>query len=980
MTCSNDVKCPNEISSFQSNFTFGQNEADPWNPSSHNEADSRVQQQQHISLSNCARFSLTSDGTKEGTQLGDIGQADDKNCPKLEKTATSIASNDVGRKTSYVEQPQIGATSMPQVKQSGYSVKRCTSRSFIWTTVLFGLLILLPGVHASTNHHRREGLNLRARLQIRAVSDKVKVFAQDFSGDLAEKMNTQDLNGEAFAHNLVASVISSVCDSYFSGTVPSDSTTVVVQDCVRRIYGGEKHAQPAVQFFAVFGASLFCDYLVSEAYPVARDFFPDVCEGLRKLARKVSPLRSAAASNTVMLGASQVREISASYQSSASLHALISSAMDFPQGSKSFVSPSDDSLLLPPSSFRADASTRAQDRPTSTNTALLSIEKTIVESTTRATLDKSGLTGSGTVLTPSPLTANTPFSKMATGLARPVTDAYPSSAKGPEFFELQARPSVSIPSSQKFPVKNSPTTRPSESLFAPNRPSSSLLPSMPVDEPLLPLLSDGVSLSATTLRENHSPSIPRPADILLLPFHSSDTSPTVTTQRETPTKNATIINQPSSTLRTPRLPSTLTSTAVNSQSNVPVVVQSASVGIFSNPSSESTSATTSSPNVLIILSALTLNTVVNSTTIRSRPKSSSSTPPTLTSHASVSFSSMGVSISPTVGIMTTTQKDDSFNVLPLSFSSTSFQGIPSPSRPRIRLHILSSINSISLVRPSIRPVGGFTAAPSRTVPSELSSRPGLGTSSPLAPTSPVNLSFGLHPASVMTPRPSFNYTTWVSPNSTLFTNKTATILGGTSLALSTNTSSSSKSNTGHLTNNSIPLLPPNGSSVALTSSSPQRSSEMLSYLSSTISLVHIWLSTTFSSLPYTHTTTSVLSASALVKTITITTNVCPSFRPDACRGTCVDHKTDRLNCGRCGARCPQGWSCGSGECWSGWAPDVQSQHTTTRGDMPLAANLVGSIITTSSVQKLHSTTPTQASKSAPKDVGRFIAKGLDGLW
>ncbi|KAH7079204.1 hypothetical protein BKA63DRAFT_408284, partial [Paraphoma chrysanthemicola] len=280
--CSNNVKCPSGISSYYSNFTFEQTEPDPWNPVSQNEPDSRVRQQQHIALPNCAKFSLTSDGTKAGTKIESEGPTDEKTCPKVKETPSPTA---------------VGATSRPQVEQSNHGSRRQMPKNMIFVTFLFGLMMLLPGTHASPDHQRREDLRRRAELRVRDVSDKVKAFAQDFSADLAEKANAQGQNGEVFAHNLVADVISSVCDGYFSGTRPSDFTPVVVQDCVKSVYGGERLAQPAGQFFAVFGASLLCDYVVSEAYPVAQEFFPDGCEGLQDLAKKISPTRSIAASN-----------------------------------------------------------------------------------------------------------------------------------------------------------------------------------------------------------------------------------------------------------------------------------------------------------------------------------------------------------------------------------------------------------------------------------------------------------------------------------------------------------------------------------------------------------------------------------------------------------------------------------------------------------------------------------------------------------
>ncbi|KAH7078510.1 hypothetical protein FB567DRAFT_137376 [Paraphoma chrysanthemicola] len=303
--CSNSVKCPSGISSYYSNFTFEQNEPDPWNPVSQNEPDSRVRQQQHIALPNCAKFSLTSDGTKAGTKIESEGPTEEKTCPKVKETPTPTAGTNLPKKTSSTGRPQVGATSRPQVEQSNYGSRRQMPKNMIFVTFLFGLMMLLPGTHASPDYQRREDLRRRAELRVRDVSDKVKAFAQDFSADLAEKANAQGQNGEVFAHNLVADVISSVCDGYFSGTRPSDFTPIVVQDCVKSVYGGERLAQPAGQFFAVFGASLLCDYVVSEAYPVAQEFFPDGCEGLQDLAKKISPTRSIAASNAVTPAASQ---------------------------------------------------------------------------------------------------------------------------------------------------------------------------------------------------------------------------------------------------------------------------------------------------------------------------------------------------------------------------------------------------------------------------------------------------------------------------------------------------------------------------------------------------------------------------------------------------------------------------------------------------------------------------------------------------
>lgn len=298
MICSNDVKCPPGIASYISNFTFSQNDGDPWNPAAMNERDSSVQQHQHISLPNCAKFTLVSTGRKEGTRIDGGGNNDDKKCPKVQKTPSPTAGAGLSRKTSSLAMPPMVATSRPepeQVKTNNGS--RHTPRPFLFLAYLLGLILLLPGTHADAVYDRRSDPNQRARLRIRDVGDKVRIFAQDFSTDLAKHVSTQGQGGEVFAHNLVADVVSSVCDAYFSGRDPGSFTPTIVEDCIKSIYGGEIAPKGANQFYAVFGASLLCDYAISEAYPVAQEFFPDGCEGLQDLARKITPKATVASSD-----------------------------------------------------------------------------------------------------------------------------------------------------------------------------------------------------------------------------------------------------------------------------------------------------------------------------------------------------------------------------------------------------------------------------------------------------------------------------------------------------------------------------------------------------------------------------------------------------------------------------------------------------------------------------------------------------------
>jgi hypothetical protein len=301
ITCSNDIKCPDGFSNYSSNFTFGQNQADTWSPNSQNQADTLVQQQQHIAISSCAKFSLTSDGTRDGTRVEDEVFADENTCPKMQKTPkptptptpTPTVDRIFAEKPSVTRRPHAEVTIMPQMLQNNHAPKESISKSMYLLAVLIVLLVLLPGAHASADIHRRDELRKRAELRVQDVRNKVDVFAQNFSEDLVDRVTVNGMNGELFAHNLVADVVSSVCTEYFKGTKPGDFTPVIIQNCVKSVYGGAQLVNPADQFSAVFGASLLCGYIVSEAYPAAQEFAPSGCDGLRELARRISQAESA---------------------------------------------------------------------------------------------------------------------------------------------------------------------------------------------------------------------------------------------------------------------------------------------------------------------------------------------------------------------------------------------------------------------------------------------------------------------------------------------------------------------------------------------------------------------------------------------------------------------------------------------------------------------------------------------------------------
>ncbi|KAF2823391.1 hypothetical protein CC86DRAFT_409304 [Ophiobolus disseminans] len=190
------------------------------------------------------------------------------------------------------------ATSKPQMQQSNNSPKVNPPGLSAFIALIFGFLLLLQGAHASSDVHEQSPDRQWAALRIRDVSDRVFTFAQNFGEDLAAQADTKGHNGETFAHNLVADVISSVCDKYFSGTESGDFAPTIVQDCIKSIYGQERLSESGSQFLAVFGASLLCGYVVSEAYPVAQQFSPSGCESLKDIVRLSASSRLSDASKT----------------------------------------------------------------------------------------------------------------------------------------------------------------------------------------------------------------------------------------------------------------------------------------------------------------------------------------------------------------------------------------------------------------------------------------------------------------------------------------------------------------------------------------------------------------------------------------------------------------------------------------------------------------------------------------------------------
>lgn len=115
------------------------------------------------------------------------------------------------------------------------------------------------------HHHRyHERSRQRSDIGLRAASNKVRGFTEGFKVDIAQKANRQGLNGEAFAQNLVAGVVPSVCQSHFEGLIPSAFNPEIIKDCVASTYDSGQMTQPALHFLAIFEVNLLCGYVVSE--------------------------------------------------------------------------------------------------------------------------------------------------------------------------------------------------------------------------------------------------------------------------------------------------------------------------------------------------------------------------------------------------------------------------------------------------------------------------------------------------------------------------------------------------------------------------------------------------------------------------------------------------------------------------------------------------------------------------------------------
>jgi hypothetical protein len=918
MVCSNNVKCPTGISSYSSNFTFGQNEADPWNPFSQNEQDIWVLQQQYITLPTCSKFLLISDGTKDGTSIKDRGLANEKTCPKVRDPPASVSSSSstststipstakggLKKKPSSNVRPPALATSEPLMEQSNIGPRRHMSKNILIMTFLFGLLALITGAHASPAHSSENRVYGSAETRIRAVSDRVKVFAQNLNDDLAEKAAAQGLNADLFAHNLVADVISLVCDGYFKGMETKDFTPTVVENCVKSIYSGDRLAQPALQFLTVFGASLLCNYVVSEAYPVAQEFYPDGCEGLQELAKRIPPAASTTSTHVstsitpptslpstfTLSGAPHLNfEVTVATSSSPMTGAALSQA--------NLRSPVVISSISPQSSLLSslDFQSSALEQTASSLSGIRATTQSGLPNRKTYTTPSSSV--SRTFSNPPPLVPESLLPSTSIGFMDTSPKASTSMLnQGEESSQATStRSSKPQKSSQRRSMNISPTPRSSGSRFASS-----------------PFSQDVTRLSSSNPVNAETLSTPR-----------TEVSSAEATLQVTSSDRPSVTNKPSPTY-------SLQGSFSGSTSMLDMYNQS---DIAESQTSIHDPNELPSPPVLGLPTSMLNNTIESVITTVTSP-GASTTSSAIDSSVAVSGSNPLASAP-----SQTLQAEDPTTI----FSNAS-----------------SNYNTASTTVP-------ISALDCRSV--ELDFCPGVGCVDFLAHNehcgSCQNIcQDGLRCRYGVCLCPGFNYmnedTTWTC---------NVTEQSGEVEASSTTWSTSAfllldlESSTTSSIHTPFAQLEVNLSSGVQPSTTRRPAFVLLPSLSTTTS----W------SLPA--PSTSVTQPPQLS---TSAPSTCPFPWSDTCSGTCVNYATDNLNCGDCGTQCSQNWSCEDGECRTVLTVYVEVEQTVINDMILSTEKLARSTRLLASEQALSSSIA--ASTSAAEGAGAFIAMGLEGLW
>jgi hypothetical protein len=113
----------------------------------------------------------------------------------------------------------------------------------------------VPANSALVNYTQHE-------LTKRKVTPGWKAFSDAFSEYLAGKLSSPE-----FADNLVEELAKAVCDHAAGQAITKVLGVDLVETCVTAIYTGNALVAPELEFLSVFGASVVCNLLVSEALP-----------------------------------------------------------------------------------------------------------------------------------------------------------------------------------------------------------------------------------------------------------------------------------------------------------------------------------------------------------------------------------------------------------------------------------------------------------------------------------------------------------------------------------------------------------------------------------------------------------------------------------------------------------------------------------------------------------------------------------------
>ncbi|ORY09872.1 hypothetical protein BCR34DRAFT_602470 [Clohesyomyces aquaticus] len=285
------------------------------------EIDARVSQEQNITLPKCKGLHVQSDGTSAGTHVDSIDRTNEPDCaplPPLSSTPIVIPQSSSipvgayilsglggGASSSQAGTPATTAIVTPNPTESQpiqYTGNKASQNRPHFGVLIVCFLMISFLVQGSTAYLLPDGnrhVEVRKpfigpdtlkrtayNMHLRALSDNIRTFAEEFGGYVAGKVDAVNGNGEVFADNLISETLSTICEGFFSGAVVEAFTPGVVDGCVTAVYTANAVAAPEVEFLSVFGASMFCNYVVAQAFPVAEQFSSEACQGLEDLIKK----------------------------------------------------------------------------------------------------------------------------------------------------------------------------------------------------------------------------------------------------------------------------------------------------------------------------------------------------------------------------------------------------------------------------------------------------------------------------------------------------------------------------------------------------------------------------------------------------------------------------------------------------------------------------------------------------------------------